>query len=88
MRSHVHTTVWETHLGVSRARNAQGWYQRLREWWAARKAARKQAKLAALNACWDAQHETFKPLRAEAAPEMAAAHHAMSIATMLYGLSR
>jgi hypothetical protein len=88
MRSHAHATVWETRLGVSRARDAQGWYQQLREWWAARKAAREQAKLAALNACWDAQHETFKPLRAEAAPEMAAARHAISIATMLYGFSR
>jgi hypothetical protein len=88
MRAHGHATVWETHLGIGRARDAKGWYHRLREWWAAHTAAHRQARLAALDACWDARHEAVRPLRAEAAPEMAAAQHALSVATMLYGFSR
>jgi hypothetical protein len=88
MQAHGHTTVWGTHIGVGRAKDGAGWYQQLREWWAAHKAARQQAKLAALTSCWDAEHETFKPLRAEAAPEMAATQGALSVATMLYGLSQ
>jgi hypothetical protein len=88
MRSHGHATVWGTHVGVGRPRDAKGWYQQLKEWWAAHKAAREHAKLAALTTCWDAKCEAVRPHRAEAAPEMAAAHHAISVATILYGLSQ
>jgi hypothetical protein len=87
MRAHGQTTVWGTHIGVGRARGGAGWYQQLREWWAAHKAARQQARLSALSGCWDAEREALKPLRAEAAPEMAAAQGALSMATMLYGLT-
>jgi hypothetical protein len=88
MRAHGHVLVWGTHAGEGRARDAKGWYQQLKEWWAACTAARRQVRLAALGACWDARHETVRPLRAEAAPEMAAAQGALTVATMLYGLSQ
>ncbi len=87
MRAHGHVLVRGPHAGEGRAKDANGWYQQVREWWAAHKAARRQARLAALEACWDAQHEAMRPLRAEAAPEMAAAQGALTVATMLYGLS-
>jgi hypothetical protein len=88
MRSHAHTTVWGTHIGLGRASGGTGWLQQLREWWAAHTAARRQTRLAALSACWDAQHEAVRAPRADAAPEMAAARAALSVATMLYGLSQ
>jgi hypothetical protein len=88
MRAHGQATVWGTPIGAGRARDAKGWCPQLKEWWAARKAAREQARLAALQACWDTQHEVIRPLRAEAAPEMAAAQGALAVATMLYGLSQ
>jgi hypothetical protein len=88
MRAHGHILVWGTHAGEGRARDAKGWYQQLKEWWAARNVARRQARLAALDACWDARHEAVRPLRAEAAPEMAPAQGALTVATMLYGLSQ
>jgi hypothetical protein len=88
MQAHGHTTVWGTHTDIGGARDATGWYQQLKEWWAAHKAARQQAKLAALKACWDAEREAVRRPRAEAAPEMAAAHHAISIATMFAGLNQ
>jgi hypothetical protein len=88
MRARGHANVWGTHMGVGRAGSGAGWYQQLRERWAAHKAARREARLASLNACWDATHEAFTPLGAEAAPEMAAAHAALSVATLLYGLSQ
>jgi hypothetical protein len=87
MRSHGHATVWGTHVGVDRARDGAGWYQRLQEWWATHQATRRQAKLEALNAYWDAKREAVRPLRAEAALEMVAAQGAFSTATKLYGLS-
>ena len=87
MRAQGHGLVWGTHAGEGRSSEAKGWYQQLKEWWAARKAAREQARLAVLDACWDARHESVRPLRAEAAPEMAAAQGALTVATMLYGLS-
>ena len=84
MRAHAHTTVWGTPIGVGRASKAQGWSQQLREWWAAHTAARRQTRLAALSACWDAQHEAVRPLHAEAAMEMAVAQGTLSSATQAY----
>jgi hypothetical protein len=87
MRSHGQATVWGTYIGVGRARSGASWYQQLRQWWDTHKAAREQAKLAALSACWDAQREAVRPLRAEAAADMVAARYAFSTATRLAGLA-
>jgi hypothetical protein len=87
MRAHGHTTVWGTHIGIGRARGDASWYQQVKEWWQAHKIERQQTKLAALNACWDAEREVVRPLRAEAALEMVAAQHAFSTAIRLYGLT-
>jgi hypothetical protein len=86
MRSHGHATVWGTHIGLGRASGGASWYRQLKEWWAWRTSARQQVKLAALQACWDAEHEAIKPLRADAAIEMAIAQGTLSMATQPYSL--
>jgi hypothetical protein len=87
MRSHGQATLWGTHIEVGRARSGAGWYRQLRQWWDAHKAAREQAKLRTLNACWDAQREAVRPLQAETAADMVAAQHAFSTAIRLSGLA-
>jgi hypothetical protein len=86
MRSHGPATVWGTSLDGGRTRDVKEWYQQLKEWWAARKAARQQAKLVALTNRWDAEHEAVTPLRADAAVEMAIAQGTLSMATQPYSL--
>ena len=83
MRAQGHILVLGTHAGEGRARDSKRWYQQLSAWWAAHTAARRQARMTALHACWDAQHEAVRPLHAEAA-----AQDALTVVTMLYGLSQ
>jgi hypothetical protein len=86
MRSHGSTTVWDTPLGGCCDRDPSGWCQHLRAWRAARKAARQQARLAALTNRWDAEHEAVTPLRADAAIDMAIAQGTLALATQPYSL--
>jgi hypothetical protein len=86
MRSHGPATVWRTSLDGGRARDANGWYQQLKAWWAARRASRQQAKLVALTNRRDAEHEAVTPLCADAAVEMAIARGTLALATQPYSL--
>src|SRR5258705_5734389 len=86
MHVHGHTTVWASPIGARRARTTKRWYQQLRDRWAAHHAVLREAHLAARCARWDATREAVTPGRADAAPEMAAARHALSVATVIDGL--
>jgi hypothetical protein len=87
MRAHGLSTTGWTHRLVGRARSGAGWYRQLRELWTARQAARRVAYLASLSACWNATHEAFTPLRAEAAVDMAVAQGVLSIAMQPYAFA-
>ena len=87
MHAHGHTTVWGTHIGVGRARNTKSWFQRLWDWWAAHKAARQEARLAALKTRWDAKRESVRRLHADAASDLVAPTHAFSTTTALCDLA-
>jgi hypothetical protein len=86
MHANGHTTVWGTHIDVSRARDTKCWYQQLKAWWAEHRAARRAAHLAALNAGWDARREAVRPLRTATAIDLVAATHACSATTALCDL--
>jgi hypothetical protein len=87
MRAHGHASVWRTHIGVGRATDDTGWYQRLRHWWTPDTAARREANLTSRSACWNGTREVVTPFRAEAAPDMAAAPCALAVVTLIYGLA-
>jgi hypothetical protein len=87
MHAHGHTTVWGTPLRVGRTRDVKGWYHELKEWWAAQKAARHQARLASLTAHWDARREAVRLPYAEAASALVAPEHVFSTTTALCDLA-
>lgn len=87
MSVHGHATVWGTPISIGCAKDPKCWYQQLKEWWTAHKAARQEAHLAAIAARWDAKREALKPLPADAAADMAAAQSGLSMAVMLYGFA-
>jgi hypothetical protein len=86
MQPDGHATEWGTHTGVGPASGAKRWYQQLQHWWTARKAMRRDAGLPSLDAYWDARREAVKPLRAEAAIDIAGTQCALSMATQPYSL--
>jgi hypothetical protein len=86
MRAYGHASVWRMHIGVGRATDGKGWYQQLKAWWVAHKAARQEAKLATLKTQWDARREAVRPLQADAAVDMVASTHVFSTTTALCNL--
>jgi hypothetical protein len=86
MHANGHTTVWGTPIGVGRATDTKSWYQQIRDRWTAYKAARHDATLATLRACWDARREAVRPFHADAAIDMVASTHACSTTTALCNL--
>jgi hypothetical protein len=78
--------VWRTHIGVGRSTDGKGWYQQLKEWWVAHKAAHQEAKLATLKAHWDARREAVRPIHADAAIDMVTSTPACSTTTALCNL--
>jgi hypothetical protein len=87
MQANGQTTVWGTHVGVSRARDTKRWYQQLKAWWAEHRAARRAAHLVALRAGWDARREAVRPFHAAAAIDLVASTHACSTTAALCNLS-
>ena len=85
MPPHGHPTV--VGIPIGRTEDVKGWSQQLYAWWVTHRAARHAAHLAALRTRWDARREAVTPFRADAAPEMAAAHGARSVAMLLYTLA-
>jgi hypothetical protein len=86
MPAHGHVTVWGIHIGVGRTRDVKGWYHELKERWTAQKAARHEARLAALTARWDARCEAVRPIHADAASDMVVPAHGWSTTTTLCDL--
>ena len=86
MHTHGNATTWGTPMSVGTG-DGKGWYQQLRDWWTAHHTARRQATLDALHGCWDASREAVRPLRAEAAIDIALTQGALSIATQPFALA-
>ena len=82
-----HAIAWGTHIGDKRTTDAKGWYAQFKTWWANHKAARQEAKRAALNARWDARREAVRPFHAEAAINLVAPTHACATTAALCDLS-
>jgi hypothetical protein len=87
MHAHGHTTHWGSQIGVGRAAHGQSWYQQVRAWWAAHKAARQESQLATLRAYWDARREAVRPLYTQAVSDIMSSTHGSSVTTALCDLS-
>jgi hypothetical protein len=87
MHAHRHTTAWGIHIGGRRARNVKGQYHELKDWWAAHKTARHEARLATLKARCNAKCEAVRPLHAATALDLVASTHAFSTTTAICDLT-
>ena len=87
MSAHRQAPLWGALFDTDHARDKTGWSHQLRSWWTAHQAARQEAHLTSLRTRWDASREAVTPCRADAAPEMAAAHGARSAAMLVYSLA-
>jgi hypothetical protein len=75
-----HTIPWGMHVEAGRTTDAKGWYTKFKTWWANHKAARQEAKRAALKAHWDARREAVCTPHVGAAYDMVAPSHTHSVA--------
>jgi len=86
MRAQGHTTVWGTHVGVGRAREHPGVFERLRAWRSSRRLAKRQLALARWEARWDPEREKFRLPSTESALEHVARKAGLSLSMALYNL--
>lgn len=73
MRTHAHTTVWGSHVGMHRPSMGLDWVQRLRRWFASLRAEGRRETPVTFSGAWDARREALRPLRADSALDLAAA---------------
>lgn len=87
MRTHAHTTVWGSHIGMHRPSAGVDWLQRLRRWFGSHKAEGKRETAVTCSGAWDARREAFRPLRADSALDLAAAQGGSTTTLLLlYGM--
>jgi hypothetical protein len=87
MRVYGQVTVWRTPGGGGAPRDGRTWWRALRRWWAARHYTHQHAAVAAFDASWNPQRETFQPRLIGSAADVAAAQGTLSTATRLYACS-
>jgi hypothetical protein len=87
MRVHSHTIEQRSQIGVSVDIGGLEWFHRLCQWF--RSAAQRQHEIGPVSpyGSWDAQHERFRPMRAEAAADIVATQNGVLWSTQIYSIS-
>jgi len=87
MRAHSQTMDQRPRVGVMVDVGGLDWFQRLRQWFKGLSPRRREIGPVSPYGTWDAQHERFRPLRAEAALDIVAAQGGVSWSSQIYNTS-
>jgi hypothetical protein len=87
MRAHSETMTQGTHLGMPVQDSGMDWLQRVRQWVKSFVGPSAEIPTVSRYGTWDARREQYRPLKADAAIDLEAAHHGVSWSVKIYSLS-
>ena len=87
MRAHSQTIERTPQVGVSVNVGGLDWFQRLRQWFQSFTQRSRQIGPVSPYGTWDATHERFHPMKADAAVDLVAARNGASWSARIYGAS-
>jgi hypothetical protein len=87
MRAHSPTIDQKSRIGVTVDVGGLEWFHRLCQWF--RGATQRQREIGPVSpyGAWDAQHERFRPQRAEAAVDIVASQNSTLWSTKIHSIS-
>jgi hypothetical protein len=87
MRAHTQTIAQRPQVSVKVNVDGLDWFQRLQRWFKSLGRRSRTIEPVSPYGTWDAMHEQFHPMKADAAVDIVAAQHGISWTSRIYSAS-